>query len=129
MAKISNKEIIEHIEKMSVMDLVNLVKELEEKFGVSASAAAFVPAAGVAAPQAQAPAEEEKTEFSVVLTSFGDKKINVIKAVREVTNLGLKEAKELVESLPKPVKEGISKKEAEELKKKFEEAGATVEIK
>jgi large subunit ribosomal protein L7/L12 len=128
MAELTKKKIIEHIEKMSVMDLVKLVKELEEKFGVSASAA-FVPAAGAAATQAQAPSEEEKTEFSVVLTSYGDKKINVIKAVREVTNLGLKEAKELVESLPKPIKEAVEKKEAEQLKKRFEEVGAAVEIK
>ncbi len=124
-AKLSNENFIEHIENMSVLDLANLVKELEEKFGVSAQAmAAPVMAAGAAVAE-----EEEKDSFDVVLTSFGDKKINVIKVVREVTDLGLKEAKELVDNLPKPVKEGVSKDQAAELKAKFEDAGAVVEVK
>jgi large subunit ribosomal protein L7/L12 len=124
-AKITSEEFIEHIEGMSVLELAELVKELEEKFGVSAQAvAAPVMAAGAGAPAE----EEEKTAFDVVLKSFGEKKINVIKVVREVTSLGLKEAKDLVDNLPNPVKEGVSKEEAEELKKKFEEAGAEVEI-
>ncbi len=125
MAKLSNEDFIEHIEGMSVLDLSNLVKELEEKFGVSAQAMA---APMMAMPGAAAE-EEEKTAFDVVLLSFGDKKINVIKAVREVTSLGLKEAKEMVESLPGAIKEGVSKEEADELKAKFEDAGAQVEIK
>lgn len=127
MAKLSNEDLIEHIENMSVLDLANLVKELEDKFGVSAQAmAAPVMAAGAAGGAAE---EEVKDSFDVVLTSFGDKKINVIKVVREVTDLGLKEAKELVDNLPKPVKEGVSKDEADELKAKFEGAGAAVELK
>ncbi len=128
MAKqLSSEELIEQIENMSVLDLASLVKDLEEKFGVSAAAmAAPVAAAGGAAAADDA---AEKDEFDVVLTTFGDKKINVIKMVREVTSLGLKEAKELVDNLPKPVKEGASKDEADELKAKFEEAGAQVELK
>ncbi|NKB90122.1 MAG: 50S ribosomal protein L7/L12 [Acidobacteria bacterium] len=123
----SSEELIEQIENMSVLDLASLVKDLEEKFGVSAAAmAAPVAAAGGAAAADDA---AEKDEFDVVLTTFGDKKINVIKMVREVTSLGLKEAKELVDNLPKPVKEGASKDEADELKAKFEEAGAQVELK
>lgn len=124
----TNEDLIKHIEEMSVLDLANLVKELEEKFGVSAAAmAAPVAVAGGAA--AGAAEEAEKDTFDVVLVSHGDKKINVIKAVREVTSLGLKEAKELVDGLPKPVKEGVSKEEADELKAKFEDAGAQVELK
>jgi large subunit ribosomal protein L7/L12 len=124
----TNEDLIKHIEEMSVLDLANLVKELEEKFGVSAAAmAAPVAVAGGAA--AGAADEAEKDTFDVVLVSHGDKKINVIKAVREVTSLGLKEAKELVDGLPKPVKEGVSKEEADELKAKFEDAGAQVELK
>ncbi|WP_293442996.1 50S ribosomal protein L7/L12 [Persephonella sp.] len=127
MATISKEEIKEAIKNMTVLELAELVKELEEEFGVSAAAmVAAAPAAGGAA--AGAPAEE-KTEFDVVLQSPGDKKINVIKVVREITGLGLKEAKELVDSAPKPVKEGVSKEEAEQIKAKLEEAGATVEIK
>ena len=123
---LSNEDLIKHIEEMSVLDLANLVKELEEKFGVSAAAMA----APVAMAGAAAGAEEDvKDTFDVVLLSHGDKKINVIKAVREVTSLGLKEAKELVDGLPKPIKEGISKEEADELKAKFEDAGAQVELK
>ena len=118
--------ILEAIEHMTVLDLSELVKAMEEKFGVSAATPVAVAAVGGAAPAA---AEEEKTEFTVVLTSAGEKKINVIKAVREATGLGLKEAKELVDGAPKPVKENIGKAEAEELKKKLEEAGASVELK
>ena len=120
-------QILEAIENMTVLELSELVKAMEEKFGVSAAAPVAVAAAG-AAPAGGA-AAEEKTEFTVVLASAGDKKINVIKAVREATGLGLKEAKELVDGAPKPVKEHIAKAEAEELKKKLEEAGATVELK
>ena len=126
-AKVTTEDLISQIESMSVLELANLVKELEEKFGVSAQAmAAPVMVAGAGAAAAEA---EEKTDFDVVLTSFGDKKINVIKVVREVTNLGLKEAKDLVDNLPKPVKEGVDKDEADGLVKKFEEAGAEVEVK
>ena len=126
-AKVSTEDLIEQIEGMSVLELANLVKELEEKFGVSAQAmAAPMMVAGAGAGAAEA---EEQSAFDVVLTSFGEKKINVIKVVREVTSLGLKEAKDLVDNLPNPVKEGIEKDEADELAKKFEEAGAEVEIK
>jgi len=121
------QEFIQQIDNLTVLELNELVKALEEHYGVSAAAAAMpVAAAGAGAA---APAEEEKTEFDVVLTAIGDKKINVIKAVREVTSLGLKEAKELVESAPATVKEGVSKDEGAEIKKKFEEAGAQVELK
>jgi large subunit ribosomal protein L7/L12 len=114
---------------MTVLDLANLVKALEDRFGVSAAAAvAAAPAAGGGAVAAAAPAEEQ-TEFTVTLSEVGDKKINVIKAVREVTSLGLKEAKDLVEGAPQTVKEGVSKEEAEKIKKVFEEAGAKVTIK
>ncbi len=121
---ITNEQLIEHISKMTVLDLANLVKELEEKFGVSAAPVA-VAGAGAGAGEAA----EEQTEFSVMLTDCGAKKINVIKEVRGITGLGLKEAKELVESAPKPVKEGVEKAEAEEIKKKLEAAGAKVELK
>lgn len=123
-------EIIEAIKGLTVVELADLVKALENEFGVSAAAPvtmAAAPAATVAAPAA-AP-EEEKTEFDVILTAVGDKKINVIKVVREITNLGLKEAKDLVDNVPKPVKEKVSKEEAEAAKAKLVEAGATVEIK
>ena len=120
-------QILEAIENMTVLELSELVKAMEEKFGVSAAAPVAVAAAGTA--PAGGAAAEEKTEFTVVLASAGDKKINVIKAVREATGLGLKEAKELVDGAPKPVKENIAKAEAEELKGKLEEAGATVELK
>ena len=119
-------QILEAIENMTVLELSELVKAMEEKFGVSAAAPVAVAAVGGAAPAAGG---EEKTEFTVVLAAAGDKKINVIKAVREATGLGLKEAKELVDGAPKPVKENIGKAEAEELKKKLEEAGETVELK
>ena len=124
---IATEDFIKQIDEMTVLELNNLVKALETHYGVSAAAAAVAaPAAGGGA--AAAPVEE-KTEFDVVLKAAGDKKINVIKVVREVTSLGLKEAKDLVESAPATVKEGISKDEAEAIKKKFEEAGATVELK
>ncbi|HHZ19227.1 MAG TPA: 50S ribosomal protein L7/L12 [Firmicutes bacterium] len=123
-------EVLEIVKGMTVLELNELVKAFEEEFGVSAAApvavAAAAPAAGGAA--AAAPAEE-KSEFDVILANAGDKKINVIKVVREVTGLGLKEAKDLVDSAPKPIKEGVSKKDAEEIKAKLEEAGATVELK
>lgn len=126
-AKVSTEDLIEQIEGMSVLELANLVKELEEKFGVSAQAmAAPMMVAGAGAGAAEA---EEQSAFDVVLTSFGEKKINVIKVVREVTSLGLKEAKDLVDNLPNPVKEGIEKAEADELAKKFQDAGAEVEVK
>ncbi|HPT67358.1 MAG TPA: 50S ribosomal protein L7/L12 [Bacillota bacterium] len=123
-------EVLEIVKGMTVLELNELVKAFEEEFGVSAAApvavAAAAPAAGGAV--AAAPAEE-KSEFDVILANAGDKKINVIKVVREVTGLGLKEAKDLVDSAPKPIKEGVSKKDAEEIKAKLEEAGATVELK
>jgi large subunit ribosomal protein L7/L12 len=125
---ISTEDFVKQIETMSVLDLANLVKALEDRFGVSAAAAAVAaPAAGGAA--AAAPVAEVQTEFTVVLTDVGDKKINVIKAVREVTSLGLKEAKDLVEGAPQTIKEGVSKDEADKIKKAFEEAGAKVTIK
>ena len=127
MADITKDQVVDFIANMSVLEMSELVKEMEEKFGVSAAAAAVaVPAAGGGESEAAA---EEKTEFDVILTSFGDKKINVIKEVRGITGLGLKEAKEFVESCPKAVKEGVSTEEAEEIKKKLEEAGASAEIK
>ncbi|HOV29338.1 MAG: 50S ribosomal protein L7/L12 [Synergistaceae bacterium] len=124
----TREEIIKAIEEMSVLELSQLVKDLEEKFGVSAAAPAMM-AMPVAAAAAAAPVEEEKTEFDVILKSAGSNKIGTIKVVREITSLGLKEAKELVDNPPKPVKEGVSKEEAEEIKKKLVEAGAEVEIK
>ena len=120
-------QILEAIENMTVLELSELVKAMEEKFGVSAAAPVAVAAVGGAAPAAAG--GEEKSEFTVVLAAAGDKKINVIKAVREATGLGLKEAKELVDGAPKPVKENVAKAEADELKAKLEEAGATVELK
>jgi large subunit ribosomal protein L7/L12 len=124
----TREELVKAIEEMSVLELSELVKELEEKFGVSAAA----PMAAIqvaAAPGAAAAPEEEKTEFDVVLVDHGANKINVIKVVREITGLGLKEAKDLVDNPPKPVKEAASKEEAEEIKKKIEEAGGKVELK
>ena len=126
---LSKDEILEAIGNMTVLELAELVKALEEKFGVSAAAPVAVAAGPVVAAGAAEAAEEEKTEFDVILQSAGDKKIQVIKVVRELTGLGLKEAKDLVDGAPKPVKEGISKEQAEEIKAKLEEAGATVEIK
>ncbi len=125
---LSNEEILNAIAEMSVMDVVELVQAMEEKFGVSAAAAVAVaaPAAGGADAGGAA---EEKTEFDVILSAAGDKKVNVIKAVRAITGLGLKEAKGLVDGAPSPVKEGVSKDEAEDMKKQLEEAGAQVEVK
>ncbi|MDO5767870.1 MAG: 50S ribosomal protein L7/L12 [Psychrobacter sp.] len=122
---LSKDDVLNAIAEMSVMDIVELISAMEEKFGVTAAVAAAAPAAAAAA----GPAAEEKDEFDVILAGFGDKKVGVIKAVREATGLGLKEAKELVEGAPAPIKEGANKVEAEELKKKLEEAGATVELK
>ena len=124
---LSNQEILDAISAKSVLEISQLIKDMEEKFGVSAAAAVAVaaPAAGGAA----AAKAEEKTEFTVMLTAAGENKVNTIKAVREVTSLGLKEAKDLVDGAPKPIKEGISKADAEAIKKKMEEAGAKVEIK
>ena len=123
------QQLEEQIVNLSLLDAAQLVKKLEERLGVSAAAAAPVMVAGGGAAAAGGGAEPEKTEFTVVLTAAGPNKINVIKAVREVTSLGLKEAKDLVDGAPKPVKENVSKEEAEAIKKKFTEAGATVEVK
>jgi large subunit ribosomal protein L7/L12 len=120
-------EILDKIGAMTVLELSELIKAMEDKFGVSAAAAVAV--AGPAAAAAPAAAAEEKTEFTVVLSAFGENKVNVIKAVRELTGLGLKEAKDLVDGAPKPVKEGVNKADAEAAKKKLEEAGAKVEVK
>ena len=128
MANITKDQVIEFISNMSVLEMSELVKEMEDKFGVSAAAAAVAAPVAPGTGEAAAPAEE-KTEFDVILTSIGEKKINVIKEVRGITGLGLKEAKEAVESAPKAIKEGVSKEEAEEIKKKLEEAGASVELK
>jgi large subunit ribosomal protein L7/L12 len=122
---VAKEEILESIASMTVLELSELIKETEEKFGVSAAAAVSV----AAAPVSAAPAAEEQTEFTVILTSAGESKVNVIKVVRAVTGLGLKEAKDLVDGAPKPVKEGISKEDAEALKKQLTEAGAGCEIK
>lgn len=130
MATITKEDVIGFIENMTVLELSDLVKELEEKFGVSAAAMSMAMAAPAAAPgEAPAAAQEEKTEFDVILQAVGEKKIQVIKVVRALTSLGLKEAKDLVDGAPKPVQEGISQKDAEEAKQKLEEVGATVEIK
>jgi large subunit ribosomal protein L7/L12 len=126
--KMSKEEILEAIKNMTVLELAELVKALEEEFGVSAAAPVAVAAAPAAAGPAAAPAEE-KTEFDVILQEVGSDKIKVIKVVREITGLGLKEAKDLVDSVPKPIKEGVSKEEANQIKAKFEEVGAKVEIK
>ena len=125
MADITKEQVVEFIENMTVLEMSEFVKELEEKFGVSAAA----PVAVAAAPAAGEAAAEEKSEFDVILTSYGEKKINVIKAVRAITGLGLKEAKELVDGAPGTVKEGASKDEAAEIQKQLEEAGASVELK
>ncbi len=123
---VSKNEILDTIASMSVMEVVELIEAMEEKFNVSAAAAAVA----VAAPAGgEAASAEAKTEFDVVMASFGDNKVGVIKAVRAITGLGLKEAKDLVEGAPSPIKEGVSKEEAEEVKKQLEEAGATVEVK
>jgi large subunit ribosomal protein L7/L12 len=125
---VAKAEILDAIANMTVLELSELIKEMEEKFGVSAAAAVAV-AGPAAAGGAAAPAAEEKTEFTVVLAKTGDNKVNVIKAVREITGLGLKEAKDLVDGAPKPVKEGVPKAEADSIAKKLTEAGATAEIK
>jgi large subunit ribosomal protein L7/L12 len=125
MADITKEDVIEFIANMSVLELSELVKEMEEKFGVSAAA----PVAAAASVEAEAGQVEEKTEFDVILISFGDKKIQVIKEVRAITGLGLKDAKTLVDEVPKPVKEGVPKDEAEKIKSQLEEAGGQVEIK
>jgi len=128
MANVTQEDVVSYIKSISVLELSELVKTLEDELGVKAAAA--MPMAAMPAGAAGAPAAaEEKTEFEVVLTAVGEKKINVIKAVREVTSLGLKEAKDLVEGAPKTVKEGVPKEEAEAIKKKFADAGATVELK
>ena len=123
----SREEILSAISELSVLELSELINDMEEKFGVSAAAAVAVAAPAAAA--ADGGGSEEQTEFDVVLSSFGDKKVGVIKAVRAITSLGLKEAKDLVESAPAPIKEGVPKEEAEELKKQLEDAGGTVEVK
>lgn len=126
MAKVSRTDVLDYLEKANMLEVSELVSEIEDKFGVTAAA----PVAVAAAPAAgEAAAEEEKDSFNVVLASAGDKKIQVIKVVRTITELGLKEAKDLVEGAPKPIKEGVAKAEAEEIKTKLEEAGATVELK
>ena len=128
MAELTQDQVVDYVKNISVLELSQLVKRLEQELGVSAAAAAPVVMAGGGAAAGAAPVEE-KTEFTVTLTEIGSNKINVIKVVREVTSLGLKEAKDLVESAPKPIKEGIPKDEAEAIKKKFDEVGAKVEIK
>ena len=126
MAKVSRTDVLDYLEKANMLEVSELVSEIEDKFGVTAAA----PVAVAAAPAAgEAAVEEEKDSFNVVLTSAGEKKIQVIKVVRTITELGLKEAKDLVEGAPKPIKEGVAKAEAEEMKTKLEEAGATVELK
>ena len=128
MAKITKEDVIDFIANMSVLELSELVKEMEEKFGVSAAAPVAMMAAG-SGGDAGGAAAEEQTEFDVILTAFGDKKIQVIKEVRAITGLGLKDAKTLVDGVPKPVKEGVPKDEAEKIKSQLEEAGAQVEVK
>ncbi len=128
MAEITKDDVVQYIENMSVLDLSNMIKELEDKFGVSATAVAAAPVAA-AAGGGEAAVAEEKTEFDVVLIGAGEKRINVIKVVRAITGLGLKEAKEFVDGLPKAVKEGIPKAEADDVLKQLEEAGASAEIK
>jgi large subunit ribosomal protein L7/L12 len=126
---VTKEEFFAHLDNLTVLELADYIKEFEERYGVSAAAAAVPMAvAGAGAAPAGEAAEEAKSEFNVVLKEVGDKKINVIKTVREVTSLGLKEAKDLVDNAPKPIKEGVSKEEAEEIKTKFEEVGAIVEL-
>jgi large subunit ribosomal protein L7/L12 len=129
MAEVTQQQVVDYIKGISVLELSQLVKALEAELGVSAAAAMPMVMPGGGGGGGAAAAAEEKTEFTVTLTEIGSNKINVIKAVREVTSLGLKEAKDLVESAPKPIKEGVSKDEAAAIKKKFEEAGAKVEVK
>lgn len=129
MSELTKEQLVEALSKMTVLELNELRKALEEKWGVTAAAPVAVAAVGAPAAAGAAPAEEAPTEFNVILTGYGDKKIQVIKEIRAITSLGLKEAKDLVEGVPKPVKEGVSKEEAEKIKKQIEEAGGTVEIK
>jgi large subunit ribosomal protein L7/L12 len=129
MPEITKEQVVDFLSKMSVMDLAGLTKELEDKWGVKAAAVAVAAGPAAAGGAAAAPAAEEKTEFNVVLTEVGPNKINVIKVVRQVTSLGLKEAKELVDGAPKTIKEGASKQEADEIKKKIVDAGGTVDVK
>jgi len=125
----TKEQVFEFIDKMTILEMSEFIKEFEERYGVTAAAPVAVAAAGATAAGGEAAAEEEKTSFDVVLTAAGDKKIQVIKAVRELTSLGLKEAKELVDTAPKPVKSGVPKEEAESVKAKLEEQGASVELK
>ncbi|HOI43991.1 MAG TPA: 50S ribosomal protein L7/L12 [Candidatus Aminicenantes bacterium] len=125
--KLTKEDFFAHLDSLTILELADYIKEFEQRYGISA-AAAPVMMAGAAAPQAEAKAQEEKTEFTAVLKNVGDKKINVIKVVREVTSLGLKEAKDLVDGAPKPLKEGLTKEEAEAIKAKFAEVGAVVEL-
>lgn len=126
--KLTKDQFFAHLDNLTVLELADYIKEFETRYGISAAAVPLAVPGAAAAPGAEAKAEEVKTEFTVVLKTAGDKKINVIKIVREITNLGLKEAKDLVDSAPKPVKEKVSKEEAESIKAKFEEMGATVEL-
>ena len=129
MPEITKEQVVDFLSTMTVMDLASLTKELEDKWGVKAAAVAVAAGPAAAGGVAAAPAAEEKTEFEVILTGAGAQKIQVIKVIREITNLGLKEAKELVDGAPKTIKEGASKQEAEEIKKKIAEAGGTVDVK
>jgi large subunit ribosomal protein L7/L12 len=126
--QLTKDQFFAHLDSLTVLELADYIKEFETRYGISAAAVPLAVPGAAAAPGAEAKAEEVKTEFTVVLKTAGDKKINVIKIVREITNLGLKEAKDLVDSAPKPVKEKVSKEEAESIKAKFEEMGATVEL-
>jgi len=127
MEKLTKEQFFTHLDNLTILELSDYIKEFETRYGISAAAAAPVMVAG-AAPQGDAKPAEEKTEFTVILKSVGEKKINVIKVVREVTNLGLKEAKDLVDGAPKPLKEGVTKEEAESIKAKFTEVGAVIEL-
>src|SRR5512136_986549 len=127
MEKLSKDQFFAHLDSLTILELSDYIKEFETRYGISAAAAPVMMAGG-AATQAEAKPAEEKTEFNVILKSVGDKKINVIKVVREVTSLGLKEAKDLVDGAPKPLKEGVTKEEAESIKAKFAEVGATIEL-
>ncbi len=127
MEKLTKEQFFTHLDNLTILELSDYIKEFETRYGISAAAAAPVMVAG-AAPAADAKPAEEKTEFTVILKTVGDKKINVIKVVREVTNLGLKEAKDLVDGAPKPLKEGVTKEEAESIKAKFAEVGAVIEL-
>ncbi len=129
MAEVKREDVLAYLEKATMLEVSELVKEIEDKFGVTAAAPVAMPAGGAAAAPGAEAAEEEKTEFDVVLKDVGSQKIQVIKVVRALTNLGLKEAKELVESAPKEIKEGVAKAEAEDVKKQLEDVGASVEIK